>query len=91
MSVDNYLRTTHMYNDDVNRWFKEDYIKRNNLHFVQSRYAYDYCVNELKISDDRVFYLTDYIDEIYTVSYSAKIPRNDYVFYNPAKSFEEQK
>lgn len=60
------------------------------MHFVQSRYAWNFLCQELKISQERVRYLTDYIDERYLseVDYSGK-GRKDVVYYNYTKRGQE--
>ena len=90
MSVFYFEWTTGWYDDTVNDWFKNQFLKEDHLHLVQSKYAYDYCINTMKIPSDHVYYLTDYIDELYLTSLPESRYRKDYVFYNPAKMSRTQ-
>jgi len=61
------------------------------LHFVQSEYAYQYCLNERHISSNRIYNLSDYLSKAFIegnreggISYD----RDDVVLYNPLKGKE---
>lgn len=57
------------------------------IHFVQSYYAKEYVRNVLKVSDDRLFWLSDYLNyDFLNVDVNKK--RDDFVLYNPRKGFE---
>lgn len=53
------------------------------IHFIQSRYAYDFLSGDMQISEDRIHYLTDYIDEKYLQECELTAEnREDIVYYN---------
>ena len=89
MSVYYYEWTTDWFDEKTNNWFKKEYAP-NTLHFVQSKYAYDYCKDTLHIPEDNIHYLTDYIDQIYTHPHNIQMHCKDSVFYNPAKMSDGQ-
>lgn len=62
-------------------------IKCADYHFCQSYYAIEYLKNTLHIEDNRVLYLSDYINEIYTDNYSGinTEERKNIILYNPKK------
>ncbi len=67
----------------------EDQISKDNdlIHFVQSYYAHDYVKNILRIPDERIFYLSDYLSYDYlNVDNTQK--RDDTVLFNPRKGFD---
>ena len=57
------------------------------IHLVQSYYAMDYVKNTLSVSDDRVFYLSDYINYNY-LNIDSIVKRDNTVLFNPRKGFE---
>lgn len=85
MSVDNYYVTTSL------QWQNRllELIKKDNIyHFVQSYYAYSFCRDKLSVNEEHIFYLTDYINELY---FEKLLPLNihkDYIFYNPKKGYD---
>lgn len=86
MSVDNYLEAT---TESQQNSFET--MVRNNpqiLHFVQSQYAFDYCKYTLNISQDRIHYLTDYINEAYLGELLPLPLHQDYIYYNPKKGLD---
>lgn len=89
MSVDNYLKsTTELQQNNFETIF------RNNLqvlHFVQSQYAFDYCKYTLNISQDRIHYLSDYINEAYMGELLPLSLHQDYIYYNPKKGWDIMK
>lgn len=65
-------------------------IKRSDIiHFVQSEYARLFLLKQ-NISKNNIYYLSDYIDDIYinNVSIEKDISKEDFVFYNPKKGYE---
>jgi len=59
------------------------------IHFVQSYYALDYVKNSLNITDDRLFYLSDYLNSVYlNMDCEEKNSRDDTVLFNPRKGYE---
>ena len=57
------------------------------IHFVQSYYAWDYVSKTLSVSEDRLFYLSDYINISFFNTISDGI-RDNVVLFNPHKGFE---
>lgn len=89
MSVDGYLVS--LVNGVETLQTDIAYFKRENvLHFVQSRYAYDFLSGDIQIPQERIMYLTDYIDEKYLgeEKYSGE-DRKDVVYYNYTKCGQE--
>lgn len=98
LSVDNYQGTLkHKYNFKRKFFYKvvldnilKYYLQDKCLHFVQSQYAYDYVTKGRGVQDDKVRFLSDYlnpefIEETTSCSFQR---RNDIVLYNPLKGFE---
>lgn len=56
-------------------------------HFVQSAYAYSYVTNELGIEENRVRYLSDYLNSEFLVPREPQV-RDDVVLFNPAKGID---
>ncbi len=58
-------------------------------HLAQSYYAVDYCKNKVNIDDDKIFYVSDYLNPLFIKSaidnYNDK---ENIVLYNPKKGFE---
>ena len=67
----------------------ESIISRKNdlLHFVQSYYALDYVKSRLSVPDNRLFYLSDYINYNY-LNVKSIGERENMVLFNPRKGFE---
>lgn len=86
MSVDNYLAAT---TKEQQEYF-ETMIRHDPqiLHFVQSKYAFDYCKDILQISAERIHYLTDYINEAYLEELLPLHLHQDYIYYNPKKGLD---
>ena len=57
------------------------------IHFVQSYYADNYVRTVLSVPDDRLFYLSDYINNDYLNKNTIR-NREDVVLFNPRKGFE---
>lgn len=89
MSVDGYLVSLVSGIDALQADMKF-FLRPNVLHFVQSRYAYDFLKNDMKIDEGRIIYLTDYIDERYLgeEEYSSE-GRENVVYYNYTKCGQE--
>lgn len=61
------------------------------LHFVQSEYAYSYCLNERNIPESQVFRLSDYLSKDFIQSGRVKdkeTNKEDIILYNPKKGIE---
>lgn len=61
-------------------------LKRIDYHFVQSHYAYDFLAKK-KIDKGNVFYVSDYINDIYLTNAIDYENKEDIVLYNPKKGF----
>lgn len=61
-------------------------LKQIDIHLYQSYYAADF-LKELGIPEKKLFYLSDYINDIYMEAFS-KSNREDIVIYNPKKGLE---
>ena len=57
------------------------------IHFVQSYYADDYVRTVLNVPDERVFYLSDYLNNSF-LNMESGGKREDIVLFNPRKGFE---
>ncbi len=57
------------------------------IHFVQSYYAKEYVRNVLRVPDDRLFWLSDYLNYNF-LNMNCNSARDDFVLYNPRKGFE---
>ena len=79
LSVDNAQMT-----ESAEHRFSED---NDIIHLVQSYYAMDYVKNTLSVPDDRVFYLSDYINYNY-LNIDVHNTRDNTVLFNPRKGFE---
>ncbi len=85
MSVDGYLVSLANGVGDINLDIAY-FMRKDVFHFVQSRYAYDFLCQDIHIEDDRIFYLTDYIDETYLEPCNMTAQgRSNVVFYNYTK------
>jgi hypothetical protein len=67
-----------LYNNEL--LYKVDY------HFYQSYYARDFLLSK-GINNNKIFYLSDYINDIY-LTISSNPDKEDIVLYNPKKGFE---
>ena len=57
------------------------------IHMVQSYYAMDYVQKVLAVTDDRLFYLSDYINYSF-LNVEENADRDNTVLFNPRKGFE---
>lgn len=64
------------------------YVHLADLHLCQSYYAIDF-VKRLGVAKDKIAYLSDYINDIYTTNKYDKDNKSriNYVLYNPSKGF----
>lgn len=87
LSVDNFLGNNKIYERDLINKFLNLYF---NYHLVQSEYARRYCIDEVGIPEDKVFYVSDYLNDTYLskASDNTKKYKKDQVLYNPKKGFE---
>lgn len=58
-------------------------------HLVQSQYAYEYVRDTLKIREDRIFWLSDYLNSEFFVTDYDDNCRDDVVLYNPKKGLSK--
>ena len=56
------------------------------LHLSQSQYATDFLMNVVKISENRIYYLSDYINNEF-LNVLPEMKREDVVLFNPKKGF----
>lgn len=89
LSVNNYFT---IYQDSINYCGKMDIFELKKytrlIHFVQSKYAYEFVDKNITLGSKKIFYLTDYINEeiIHIGSkYKNQTERKDIVLYNPKK------
>ena len=57
------------------------------IHLVQSYYALNYVQKVLSVPDDRLFYLSDYLNNDF-LNMDTDVPRDDTVLFNPRKGFD---
>lgn len=95
LSVDNYIVAYRNCIDQMNQFVlcdSESVVRKNLLHFVQSKYAEEYVKENFLIDGQDIAYsLTDYINEdiIYTGKrYSRQFTRENIVLYNPKKGMQ---
>ena len=79
LSVDNAGMT-----EELERYISED---EEIIHFVQSYYALDYVKNKLHVPQERLYYLSDYINTAF-LNVANNEKRDDVVLFNPRKGFE---
>lgn len=102
LSVDNYIVMKGMHNRlkqygimsylkhlVLNDYFNDDIIATIPVHLFQSFYAADF-VRSKGVSDDSLFYLSDYINDIYMMDFDHR-DRKNIVAYNPKKGIEYTK
>ncbi|MBQ1901986.1 MAG: hypothetical protein II169_05500 [Lachnospiraceae bacterium] len=81
MSVDNYTESTGEENLD-------SIIERSEYHLVQSEYARNYIYNK-NVSQDKILWLTDYINDMHGQFLYPVELRRDVALYNPKKGYGE--
>lgn len=57
------------------------------VHFSQSQYATDFLLNTIKIAENRIYYLSDYINNEFLKALP-DVRRDDVVLFNPKKGFD---
>ena len=57
------------------------------IHFVQSYYAFEYVKQFLNVSDDRLYWLSDYLNYNF-LNMENRTERDDVVLFNPRKGFD---
>lgn len=99
MSVDNYVNLYQKMFDNIDPFhLSEDTTV---FHLVQSRYALEFIMHQLKISEERIAYLSDYINDTFMKEQPHKVmldeneraeqnqsfggDKKDIVIYNPQK------
>lgn len=89
LSVDNYLRC--MRKDIINFAPVKFKDKPNIIHLVQSWYAYRFLVKSAEIDEDKIYWLSDYInDSFFEKPFEISVKKNQ-IAYNPAKGYENIK
>ncbi len=61
---------------------------KNIIHFSQSQYSSDYLINDLKVSKERIIYVSDYINSLF-LNQSLDLKRSNIVAFNPTKGWEK--
>jgi hypothetical protein len=105
LSVDNYLTQFNLFHGhDLSHSIVAPLLKKLKIamgrafdvtdfdvdfHLVQSYYAKNYC-ETLGISSDKIFYLSDYLNDSYIANAQSnqECEKENYVLYNPKKGFE---
>lgn len=100
LSVDNYNFTKGMKNrfkhygmkSFIKHLLLNDYFSDKTLltipyHFYQSYYAKNFAISK-GINESNLFYLSDYINEIYFEKDNKKVNKENIVIYNPKKGYE---
>lgn len=69
---------------------KTKFVLKADFHLCQSYYAIDYIKRKYNFDEEKIIYLSDYINDCYTKSYvkEDKSVRNDVILYNPAKGYK---
>jgi hypothetical protein len=94
LSVDNYYDNIEQsYGTSIRSQVDKDFYELKNksiLHFVQSQYARDFVINDLKLDSKKVYYLSDYLrKEFFGQRETGQ--RKNYCLYNPKKGIENIK
>lgn len=100
LSVDNYMAVSgkmnrlkrygilsflkHLWLKDYNN---ENDLKKISIHLYQSYYARYFLEDQKGIAGDKLYYLSDYINDIYLNSFDLNV-KEDIVIYNPKKGYE---
>lgn len=93
LSVDNYKGANVKKEDifyTIYHYLYDKYVRcfdKKWIHFVQSEYAYIYCTKKRNIPIDKVFHLSDYLNETFIQSVSSVVAqcRKNQILYNPRK------
>lgn len=72
---------------------KTKYVLKASFHLCQSYYSINYVKYKFNFDEDKIIYLSDYINDYYTKSYAKgdKGARNNVILYNPAKGYKYTK
>ncbi len=71
----------HLWLNDYN---SENDLKKISIHLYQSYYARNFLIEQKNIADEKLFYLSDYINDIYLNNLEVR-EKEDMVIYNPKK------
>ena len=87
LSVDNFLEQNGVFGKDLLSEFINLYY---DYHFVQSEYARRYCIDEMGIPEEKIFYISDYLNDSYIskAKDNTEKQKKDQVLYNPKKGIE---
>lgn len=93
LSVDNYIARNKKLKNPLRLYYRRliaflKYNPRIRLidNLVQSQYAYDYLLKDLKVDVKSIFRLSDYLNSVYIANASlAQDNRQNRILYNPAK------
>ncbi len=95
LSVDNYYGSgrikTNFYRNLYRRIKHNRNLKlfRSSYHCVQSEYARLYLINEIGINKEKIYYLSDYINDEYLRNRDIELSnKEDIILYNPKKGYE---
>lgn len=95
LSVDNYSGSGKVQYDFLHtivykyRDWKNSKIFGTCQHLVQSEYARLYLINEKKIDENQIFYLSDYLNKAYLSDLNIQnYKKENNILYNPKKGFE---
>lgn len=80
LSVDNAI-----YNQDMENILKTD---KTILHLSQSHYATEFIKSEFGIENERIFYISDYLNSEYLSLSSQNPTRDNIVLFNPVKGIQ---
>lgn len=69
---------------------QKEAISKADIHFCQSYYSIDFIKESFGIDSDKIYYLSDYINDSYIENYKGvdKNNRKDLVLYNPKKGYK---
>jgi len=91
LSVDNYYDSIElMCKKNIRNDLEKDVYnlrEKDIIHFVQSYYAKDFVINQMKIAESKVYYLSDYLRKEFIKNKSNSCRKN-YCLFNPKKGFE---
>lgn len=91
MSVDNYfdkyLQSKRNKILNVGGLLKYDVFSSKNYHLAQSQYAIDFLLSK-NINKENIFYLSDYVDDIFLENEWSPENRKKQVVYSPKRGFE---
>ncbi|MCI6648690.1 MAG: hypothetical protein MSH24_04030 [Lachnospiraceae bacterium] len=87
LSVDNFIEQNRVFGKELLSEFINLYY---DYHFVQSEYARRFCIDEMGIPEDKIVYISDYLNDSYISKAKDNTIKNkkNQVLYNPKKGIE---